>query len=397
MINSALKDLIEFVEADKYKGYDPFDGLNSRLFQALPFLKNNSFFRLLWLQFFKRCPFNFRKIVGIRKDYNPKGLGLFLSSYCKLYKTNKDSSILEKIEFLVSRIKELKSPGYSGSCWGYNFDWQARAFFQPKGTPSVVVTSYVSCALLDAYEITKNEELLRIARSACDFVMNDLQKTNNTENSICFSYSPLDNTEVYNASLLGGRLLIRVYEHTHEDILINTARRTVQFVCDNQNSDGSWYYSPLPYHSWIDNFHTGYNLECIYTYQEISKDNSFNDNIKLGLEYYLNTFFEDSGLPKYYSTSRYPIDMHNTAQLIVLLSKMHIFAENKELIDKVLNWSINNMYDTKRKYFYYYKEKYFTIKIPYMRWIQAWMLLALSTHNMESNIIKSNSERWLKE
>lgn len=389
-INSIFRLLKQYIEKESFKGYDPFDGLNSAFFQAIPLIRDNSFCRLAWLQLFKRSPINLRLLFGVKKGYNLKGLGLFLSGYCQLYKLERNKEDLDTIHFLIQLIKENINNDYSGCCWGYNFDWQARAFFQPKGTPSVVVTSYVACSLLDAYEIIEDKELLDIARSACDFVLNDLQKSSETDTTICFSYSPLDNTEVYNASLLGGRLLSRVYKYSKENILIQTARKTVQFACDNQNEDGSWAYSPLSYHSWIDNFHTGYNLECIYTYQENSGDTSFEKNIKKGLAYYLKTFFEASGRPKYYSNNTYPIDLHNTAQLIVMSSKLGIFTKNKNIIDKVLSWSIDNMFNSRKGYFYYYKEKYFTIKTPYIRWIQAWMFLALSIYKHENTVINEH-------
>ncbi|MDR1459585.1 MAG: delta-aminolevulinic acid dehydratase, partial [Bacteroidales bacterium] len=97
-----------------------------------------------------------------------------------------------------------------------------------------------------------------------------------------------------------------------------------------------------------------------------------------GLDYYLKTFFEKDGMPKYYSNSCYPVDMHNTAQLIITLSKTRKFEKNRELTDKVLNWSQNNMFDLKKGYFYYIKQKYCTVKINYIRWTQAWMFLAYS-------------------
>lgn len=374
--------LITYCEKESFKGYDPFDGLNSGIFNLLPFLKKSGLFQLAWIQFFKRSPLNFRYVAGIKKEHNPKGLGLFLSAYCNLYKSEPTERYLDKIEYLIKQIKECKSKGYSGECWGYNFDWQAKAFFQPKGTPSVVVTSFIACALLDAYEIIEHEELLKIARSACDFILKDIKRTYDKEDDFSFSYSPLDQTQVFNASLLGARLLCRTYSHTKESILIEESRKAVSFVCKHQQKNGAWAYSPLPFHSWIDNFHTGYNLECIHTYQSISGDNSFKENLKKGLEYYLNTFFEESGLPKYYNNSKYPVDMHTTAQLIVTLSKMNTLGENINLVDRVLTWSFTNMYDEKRGCFYYYKEKYFTIKIPYMRWTQAWMFLGMSHYQL---------------
>ncbi len=87
MVIEVFEKLKNYIERESFKGYDPFDGLNSRLFQSIPFLKKNGFIQLAWIQFFKRSPINFRPITGIEKEYNPKGLGLFyqvIAIYIKL-------------------------------------------------------------------------------------------------------------------------------------------------------------------------------------------------------------------------------------------------------------------------------------------------------------------------
>ena len=38
------------------------------------------------------------------------------------------------------------------------------------------------------------------------------------------------------------------------------AKKAIAYCCDYQNADGSWYYSTLPFHQWIDNFHTGFDI-----------------------------------------------------------------------------------------------------------------------------------------
>ncbi len=143
---------------------------------------------------------------------------------------------------------EGKSKSYSDACWGYNFDWQARAFFQPKNTPTVVATTFISNALLDAYEITGNRLYIDTARSASDFILKDLNRTYDHKGNFAFSYSPLDNSVVFNASLLGAQLIARVYTYTGEKGLIDEAKKAVEFCCDNQKVDGSWAYGTLPFH-----------------------------------------------------------------------------------------------------------------------------------------------------
>ena len=171
MLNTNLMSVIksfdklkQYCESEHFKGWDPYDGLNSKVFQALPFFKKSAVCRLIVIQGFKRSPVNLRKIALVPKEYNAKGIGLFLQGYCNLYKIvekNPDlassygalSDILGRIRELAELLILLQSKGYSGACWGYNFDWQARRLFLfPKFTPTVVATNFCATALMDAYE-----------------------------------------------------------------------------------------------------------------------------------------------------------------------------------------------------------------------------------------------------
>ena len=296
-----------------------------------------------------------------------------------LYKIEPKEEYEEKINFFIEKIKTSITPGFSGACWGYNFDWQARAFYQPKYTPTVVASSFIAQALLDAYEITNNKQLLELARSTCDFILHDLNRTYDADGDFAFSYSKNDRSSVFNASLLGSRLLARVYFYTKENILKEEAEKSVAFCCKYQQKNGSWAYSTYSFHQWIDGFHTGYNLECIHDYMKYTGDYKFVSHLDLGFKYYINTFFTSEGIPKYYSSKTYPIDVHSTAQMVVTIYKLNRFHENKELVDKVVSWTIENMQNNKG-YFNYQKTRYFTNKIPYMRWCQAWMFYAFSTY-----------------
>lgn len=375
-INHSFSQLKGYVESENYRGWDPYDGLNSKFFQSLPISKL-PLARLMWIQFFKRSPINFRPLFAVEKGLNSKGLSLFLSGYCNLYRADPRDEYKEKIFFLTEQIEQLRSKGYSGMCWGYNFDWQARAFFQPQYTPTVVATTYVGYALLDAYDLFKKEHWLTNARSACDFILNDLNRTYDQDGDFCFSYSPLDKTQVFNASLLGSRLLSRVSAHTKEEKLIEAATKSVSFCCKHQKENGAWSYGTLPFHHWIDNFHTGFNLECIHEFQKFTGNASFNSYLTKGLDYYLSTFFSETGQSKYYNDTLYPIDIHAPAQLIATLGRMGKMAEHKQLVEKVLEWTVDNMQD-QRGYFYYQLKNTGSSKIPYMRWAQAWMFFGLS-------------------
>jgi rhamnogalacturonyl hydrolase YesR len=382
--SASLDRLRKYCESEHFKGWDPFDGLNSTVFRKMVFLNKNRYVKLAWIQAFKKNPINLRRLLGVKKEYNAKGLGLFLSGYCSLYRRDADVKYLDKINWLAKEVISLQSRGFSGSCWGYNFDWQSLAFFQPKGTPTIVASTFIGYALLDAYEVTGIEEYKNRALSVCDFILKDLNRTYNEEGDFAFSYSPFDHTQVFNASLLGARMLSRAYSYTGNPLFLEEAEKAVAYCCKYQKDDGSWSYSPLPFHQWIDNFHTGFNLECIAEYQRFSKDQSFDKNIQAGLNYYMNTFFTKEGIPKYYNNSTYPVDVHATAQLVVTLHRLDKIQEYKPIVDRVLSWTIENM-QSPTGYFYYQKYKWYTNKIPYLRWSQAWMFYALCTYGIAAD------------
>lgn len=377
-ILNSFNSLEQYCKKEDFKGWDPYDGLTSKVFKSLPVLPNKRISRLVWIQLIKKLPFNLRGILKIEKSYNPKGLALFISGYCKISEIeSRRSNAIQQINRLCKKITDLQTQGFSGSCWGYNFDWESRAFFQKKFTPTIVATTYVANALIDAYEVTKNEVYLNLAIASKNFIINDLKRTYNDKGNFAFSYSPFDTTSVFNASLLGARLLSRIYTYTKEEELIALAKKAVAYCCDYQNADGSWFYSPLPFHQWIDNFHTGFNLECIYEYGVFAKDDSFEKNFNDGMSYYLETFFDNEGRSKYYNNSLYPIDIHAPSQFIVTLSKTNLFAKNRKIIDCVVNWTIENMQSPKG-YFYFQKRKFYTNKIPFMRWSEGWMFYGLA-------------------
>jgi hypothetical protein len=382
-ISISFKKLKSYCEHENFKGWDPYDGLNSKIFQATPF-KHLRIARLAWIQAFKRNPVNLRKLLIISKDYNSKGIGLFLTGYCNLHKMAEegdtrfgtkeeiDSKIRELAELLIS----LQSKGYSGACWGYNFDWQNRVFFQPKYTPTVVATSFCADALFNAYEITNDKKYLETALSSAQFVMNDLNRIDYGEN-ILFSYSPIDRSQVYNASLLGARLLARSFKYNKNEDYRALAAKVVNACIAIQDENGSWIYGAAGVQNWIDSYHTGFNLECIWEYIQYTGDTSASEAFLKGVKFYLENFFCEDGVSKYYHNKTYPIDIHSPAQLLVTLTKTDLLNSQSEITEKVLDWTINNMQNQKG-YFYYQMKKGISSKIPYMRWAQAWMFYAFS-------------------
>ena len=82
-IEESLRKLINYIESQNYRGYDPYDALKSPLFK-LPVLRSNKLIRFGSQQLVKRSPVNLRPLLGIPKGYNPVTLGLCIQGYSYL-------------------------------------------------------------------------------------------------------------------------------------------------------------------------------------------------------------------------------------------------------------------------------------------------------------------------
>jgi hypothetical protein len=162
-LQTAHRDLWKWCRSQNFAGYDPFDGLNSSLFQATP-LRNSRTARLAWIQFFKRSPINFRRLSGVPRDRNAKGIALFALAALADYRRTGTKEAEIEVRELLDLLMEMSLKGFKGAAWGYNFDWQARALFAPRGTPAIVPTAFAARALCEAAEVVDRDEYLSLLR-----------------------------------------------------------------------------------------------------------------------------------------------------------------------------------------------------------------------------------------
>ena len=132
--------------------------------------------------------------------------------------------------------------GFSNSCWGYDFDWEARYAKIKANRPIVVATAIITNALFLAYKVVNIKKAKKLVISAVEFVLNDLNIIFEND-CICFSYSPYDKQKVFNASIKGARILIQAYSLSGNEDYLKYATKAVKFVINNQALNGSWYYS----------------------------------------------------------------------------------------------------------------------------------------------------------
>ena len=116
----------------------------------------------------------------------------------------------------------------------------------------------------------------------------------------CLSYVHYTQETIHNSNMLGAAFLARTARLTGHSEWEDVAKEAMDYSCSRQLSDGAWYYGEQPTNHWIDNFHTGYNLDSLKCYIDCTGDKTYQENLRRGFKYFKHTLFEDSGRPKYY-------------------------------------------------------------------------------------------------
>lgn len=385
-LDPVLDQVYKWSRERNYRGHNKHDALNSRILKIT--LGWSKWTRIFAIQGIMRLPVNLRPYFFVPKTYNPKGLSLFIRGLLYRYKTHQNDRYLAEAENLLSTLIELSSPGkWSGPCWGYHYPWQDLGFYAKTNTPNAVVTCFVCEAFLDAYRITNNQKYLDIVRDSIQFLLNDLVVLKDTDTELCLSYMPIPmKMRVMDVSILIGAVISQYCTLSRNMEHIKTSKRLVNYVTNQQTEYGAWYYTDPPQDSPIkhDNYHTGFILDALWRYMQVTNDNSCHDTYFHGLKFYANSLFDVNGAPKWMSDKNYPHDIHGAAQGIITFSKhLDLYPG---LSEKIASWAINNMYNNCGR-FYYQQTPIYKKRFTLLRWCNAWMSLALAQLNFELNEI----------
>ena len=404
IFENTYDSLENWIENNGMKGYDVCD-INAEPFFLLlsNFKEKVKFGRYIYAPFYllqRNHATSLRKLLRVKKNIFPQAIGLIARAYMSNYSTTKNINSLKQALNLLNWLEQNTSEGYSKMCWGQPYNWSSRKII-PKNTPRATVTSIITNAFLDAYELTKKEKYLVIAKSSCDFFINDLNLEEDNDGDICFSYTSKDNFTVHNANMVTAATLIRTWSHCRKYEYKNLAIKALNFTIKYQNKDGSWYYwaPPEKIIGKIDNYHTGFILEAMEIIKKIINDDfKYDDKLELGIKYYVNNFFNNKEIPKMYPSNIYPIDIQSCAQSIITFLELSVRCPHlKRNAINIALWTIKNMFNSNGYFYYRFYENGMIDKTPYIRWSESWMLRALSflilTLNQNDVICNKNHKK----
>lgn len=372
-IQQSLALVQGWVEEQGYRGYEPFEGLSS---WARPLACGNLLAERLLQQLIRQCPLNLRPVFGVKPKDSTKGRGYMASGYVMLYRVTKQQEYLDKALDCLEWLDKHKVARFRHHSWSNHFDFVSRGGRYTKDDPIIVWTALIGHAFIEAFEVSGRDWLLRVADSVCNWIL-DLPREK-TERGDCISYLAHVQSSIHNANMLGAGILARTAKHTGSQEGMRVAGLAMEYSCSRQRPNGSWWYAESAENHWIDNFHTGYNLDGLKYYTDATGDNSYRQNFEKGLAFYKANFFEQSGRPKYYHARTYPVDIQCAAQAIDTLAFVSDHdPESLVLAKLVAAWTIRNMQDRKG-YFYYRQYPIMKAKTPMLHWGQGTMFKALA-------------------
>lgn len=369
----SLRRVEKWVEDHNYEAYEPFDGLSSPLRR---FACGSWRLEQLLQQVGRQSPVNVRPLLGIKPLPSTKGRGYMAAGYLTLYRLTGDAEYRRKAIGCLEWLIAHKSPKFQEFSWANHFDYASRGGRYYKDDSIIVWSSLVGQAFLDGFEALGDRRFLSVAESVCRWILSLPRER--TDSGACLSYHALSQASVHNANMLGAAMLARTWRHVQRAEYLDVASAAILYSCSRQRPDGSWWYGEDEKYHWIDNFHTGYNLDSLKCYMESTGELKFRSHLERGFQYFERNFFEPDGRPKYYHNRSYPTDIQCASQAIETLVKCSDQGEDvHRLATRVARWTIQYMQHS-TGYFYYRRYPLLVAKIPMLHWGQATMFHALA-------------------
>jgi len=278
----------------------------------------------------------------------------------------------------MTLLLEVRTGEMENLCWGYDFKWASPVKVLPAYSPTIVVSAFIAKGIRAYHEATGDAEAIDHLKSIAEFALKDLPH-HRDESGLCISYSTVKKDICHNASLLAGELFASLFVLTGEESYRDLALDIARFSASDQRTDGSWTYSK-DLATGVDrvqiDFHQGYVTDSIRNIARDLASDEFDEVVEKGTAYY-RTQFTDEGRSYFRIPDQWPSDIHHQAQGAITFT-----ASDLPKAAQILSYTIDNFQDSDGAFFYR-KHRYYMDKMKYMRWGQAWMLLAMSEYLLE--------------
>jgi hypothetical protein len=251
----------------------------------------------------------------------------YAMGFAFLYEATGDFSQLENAVHFLTELKQSRCRQFKEYCWGYPFDWVTRNGVLKEQTPLITTTPYVYEAFLKVFELNPRDEWKLILESIARHAAIDIKDFRTSETASSCSYTPYDSGGVINAAAYRAFLLTSASQVLSKDDYWRTAERNLNFVLENQNPDGSWFYAVDGVRDFVDHYHTCFVLKALAKIHALTGHAATLEALRKGVSYYLNNLFDADGLPKPFSRAPrltvYKRELYDCAECINLCLLLH--------------------------------------------------------------------------
>src|SRR6266487_2471392 len=246
----------------------------------------------------------------------------YAMGFAFLYQVTGDSTQLERAIHFLNVLKDTRCRQFKEYCWGYPFDWVWRGGIAKRQTPLITTTPYVYEAFLQIFQLEPREEWKAILESIAQHARFDIKDFRTSEAASSCSYNPFGEGGVINAAAYRAFLLTSASKVVSNEDYWKIAERNLNFVLETQNQDGSWYYAVDGVRDFVDHFHTCFVMKALAKIHALTGHEGCLKALSKGVSYYLNSLFDEDGLPKPFSKAPrltvYKRELYDCAECINL-------------------------------------------------------------------------------
>ena len=177
-------------------------------------------------------------------------------------------------------------------------------------------------AFLQVFKLDPRDEWKQILESIARHAAIDIKDFKTSEKASSCSYTPYDKGGVINAAAYRAFLLTSASQLFSNDDYWKIAERNLNFVLENQNPDGSWFYAVDGVRDFVDHYHTCFVMKALAKIHALTGHEATLEGLGKGVSYYLNNLFDADGLPKPFSRAPrltvYKRELYDCAECINL-------------------------------------------------------------------------------
>jgi hypothetical protein len=250
-------------------------------------------------------------------------------------------------------------------------------------------------AFFQVFELQPRDEWKRILESIGRHAAIDIKDTRASDTTSSCSYTPYLPGVVINAAAYRAFLLTSASQIFCNEDYWRIAERNLNFVLENQNPDGSWYYAVDGVRDFVDHFHTCFVMKALAKIHALTGYKGCDRALTRGVEYYLRNLFDTDGLPKPFSRAPrltvYKRELYDCAECINLcLLLRDRFPQLEAILEKVVA-HILGVWVKRDGSFRSRKLHLGWDNVPMHRWGQAQMFRSLAFYLRET--LKHSSQK----